>query len=76
MASYKICGKKFDLNPFSNDYGLNRILARDRTAQMKIEAFSWDSALKYLLRDRDSICGAYFRQQVKNMGIKEVLTAA
>ena len=26
--------------------------------------------------DRDSICGAYFRQQVKNMGIKEVLTAA
>ena len=33
-------------------------------------------APKYLLRDWDSIYGAYFRQRVKNMGIKEVITAA
>ena len=46
------------------------------TAQQIIEAFPWDTAPKYLLRDRDSIYGAYFRQRVKNMGIKEVITAA
>jgi transposase InsO family protein len=46
------------------------------TAQQVIEAFPWDTAPKYLLRDRDSIYGAYFRQRLKNMGIKEVITAA
>jgi transposase InsO family protein len=46
------------------------------TAQQIIEAFPWDTAPKYLLRDRDSIYGAYFRQRVKNMDIKEVITAA
>jgi transposase InsO family protein len=47
-----------------------------RTTQQVIEAFPWDTAPKYLLRDRDSIYGAYFRRRVKNMGIKEVITAA
>ena len=46
------------------------------TAQQIIEAFPWDTAPKYLLRDRDLIYGVYFRQRVKNMGIKEVITAA
>ncbi len=46
------------------------------TAQQVIEAFPWDTAPKYLLRDRDSTYGAYFRQRVKNMGIKEIITAA
>jgi len=45
------------------------------TAQQIIEAFPWDTALKYLIRDRDSIYGKYFKQRVKNMGIKEVLSA-
>jgi transposase InsO family protein len=45
------------------------------TAQQIVNAFPWDTAPKYLLRDRDSIYGAYFRQRVKNMGIKEVITA-
>ena len=31
------------------------------TAQQIIEAYPWDTAPKYLLRDRDSIYGAYFR---------------
>jgi len=38
-------------------------------------AFPWDTAPKYLLRDRDTIYGNGFRRRVKNMGIKEVLTA-
>lgn len=45
------------------------------TAQQIVEAFPWDSAPRYLLRDRDRIYGSWFRRRVKNMGIKEVLTA-
>jgi len=45
------------------------------TAQQLVEAFPWDTAPKYLLRDRDSIYGGYFRRRVKNMGIIEVITA-
>ncbi len=47
----------------------------DWTAQQVIEAFPWDTAPKYLLRDRDAIYGDWFRRRVKNMGIEEVLTA-
>ncbi|MDB4303448.1 transposase [Desulfosarcina sp.] len=45
------------------------------TAQQVVEAFPWDTVPKYLLRDRDSIYGSYFRNRLKNMGIKEVMTA-
>ena len=45
------------------------------TAQQVIEACPWDEAPRYLLRDRDRIYGTYFRQRVRHMGIKEVLTA-
>ncbi|MFC1735112.1 integrase core domain-containing protein [Candidatus Hydrogenedentota bacterium] len=45
------------------------------TAQQVFEAFPWDSARKYLLRDRDAIYGTCFRGRVTGMGIKEVLTA-
>ncbi len=45
------------------------------TAQQIIEAFPWDSAPKYLLRDRDSICGERFKHRVQSMGIEEVVTA-
>jgi putative transposase len=39
------------------------------------EAFPWDTAPRYLLRDRDGSYGERFSQRVKTMGIKEVLTA-
>ena len=45
------------------------------TAQQIIEAFPWDTAPKYLLRDRDGIYGVIFRQRLKNMVINEVVTA-
>jgi len=45
------------------------------TAQQITEAFPWDSAPRYLLHDRDSIYGDPFRQRVRGMGIREVLTA-
>ena len=45
------------------------------TAQQIIEAFPWDTAPKYLLRDRDAIYGSAFQKRVQSMGIEEVLTA-
>jgi transposase InsO family protein len=45
------------------------------TSQQVVEAFPWDTAPEYLLRDRDSIYGALFRNRIKNMGIREVITA-
>jgi len=45
------------------------------TAQQLREAFPWESAPRYLLRDRDRIFGHDFVEQVKAMGIKQVLSA-
>ena len=45
------------------------------TAQQIVEAFPWDSAPKYLLRDRDGIYGAGFSGRVRSMGIREVKSA-
>jgi putative transposase len=40
-----------------------------------LEAFPFDTAPKYLLRDRDRIYGLAFRDQVAVMNINEVLSA-
>ncbi len=45
------------------------------TAQQIVEAFPWDTAPRYLLRDRDRIYGQEFTSRVDHMGIKEVKTA-
>src|ERR1019366_8695346 len=39
------------------------------------EAFPWDTAPWYLLRDRDASYGPAFRDGIQVMGIKEVVTA-
>ena len=39
------------------------------------EAFPWNTAPRYLLRDRDSSYGADFCNRVEAMGIREVITA-
>ncbi len=46
------------------------------TARQITEAFPWDEAPRYVLRDRDGIYGEEFIRRVKAMGIEEVLTAA
>jgi transposase InsO family protein len=46
------------------------------TAQQVVEAFLWEEAPRYLLRDRDRIYGTTFQQRVKHMEIKEVVIAA
>ena len=45
------------------------------TAQQIVEAFPWDTAPRYLLRDRDTIYGEHFQQRIKHMGIEEVKIA-
>ena len=45
------------------------------TAQQIVEAFPWDTAPRYLLRDRDGIYGHEFVGRVRSMGIREVMTA-
>jgi len=40
-----------------------------------VEAFPFDSAPRYVMRDRDSIYGKRFRTRVKSLGIEEVVTA-
>ena len=45
------------------------------TAQQIVEAFPWDSAPTYLLRDRDAIYGGAFQRRIHAMGIEQILSA-
>jgi putative transposase len=45
------------------------------TVQQLREAFPFGQIPRYLLRDRDKIFGADFRQQVADLKVKELLTA-
>ena len=45
------------------------------TAQQLVEAFPWETAPRYLLRDRDAVYGVAFSSRVQTMGIHEVKTA-
>jgi putative transposase len=45
------------------------------TGQQLREAFPFDQLPRYLLRDRDAIFGNDFQEQVRDMGICEVLSA-
>ena len=44
-------------------------------AHQMTEAFPWDTAPRYLLRDRDASYGQVFRNRLRAMGIREVVTA-
>jgi putative transposase len=56
----------FDVSPHPTQYWLARQIT---------EAFPWDSAPRYLLRDRDASYGQSFRERVRAMGIQEIVTA-
>jgi putative transposase len=45
------------------------------TAQQLVEAFPFESAPRYLLRDRDAIYGEKVRRWIKSLCIEEVVTA-
>jgi len=67
-----------DLAEFAKDTlstSTSRLIPQRQTAQQMLEAFPFDTAPKYLLRDRDCIYGQEFRKQVEAMNINEVLSA-
>ena len=45
------------------------------TTQQLVEAFPFDSAPRYLLRDRDAIYGEKVRRRIRSLGMDEVITA-
>ena len=57
-------------------FGVTAHPTAEWTAQQLREAFPWDSAPRYLLRDRDQIFGKDFVDQVKALGIKQVFIGA
>ncbi len=44
-------------------------------AQQIVEAFPEDQAPRFMIRDRDSIYGKFFRERIKHMGTEEVVIA-
>src|SRR6202790_672700 len=56
-------------------FGVTAHPTAEWTAHQLREAFPWDSAPRYLLRDRDRIFGDAFSKQVQDMAIQEVLSA-
>jgi putative transposase len=48
---------------------------QDWLSRQMTEAFPWDTAPRYLLRDRDKSYSAAFRHRVRAVGITEVITA-
>jgi transposase InsO family protein len=56
----------FEVTPNPTQHWLSRQMT---------EAFPWDTAPRYLLRDRDKSYGPAFRHRVRAMGITEVITA-
>ena len=56
-------------------YAVTQHPTQDWLSQQITEAFPWDNAPRYLLRDRDASYGPRFRRRVQAMGIEEVVTS-
>ena len=56
-------------------FGVTRQPTADWFACQITKAFPWDSAPRYLLRDRDAAYGQRFRERLRAMSIEEVVTA-
>jgi putative transposase len=55
-------------------FGVTAHPTAEWTAHQLREAFPWETAPRYLLRDRDRIFGSEFVEQVKAMGMQQVLS--
>ena len=56
-------------------FGVTAYPTAEWAARQLWEAFPWDSAPRYLLRDRDGSYGEEFHKEAQWIGIREVLTA-
>jgi len=52
-----------------------RTVSNNIPKDRKPSSQTWNTAPKYLLRDRDKIYGKVFKERVKQFGVKEVVTA-
>src|SRR5205807_6431729 len=57
-------------------FGVTEHPTEEWTMQQMREAFPWDQAPRYVLRDREAIYGRDFDALTRDMGMQEVLTAA
>ena len=56
-------------------FNVTRQLTAEWTAQQLREAFPFDCAPRYLLRDRDAIYGKLVKGRIESLGMEEVITA-
>src|SRR6184192_3929358 len=56
-------------------FGVTEYPTEEWTMQQMREAFPWDQAPRFVLRDRDAIYGRDFAAMTRHMGREEVLTA-
>lgn len=56
-------------------FGVMASPTADWIARQITEAFPWDTAPRYMIRDRDSVYGSVFRDRVAAIGITEILIA-
>jgi putative transposase len=56
-------------------FGVTEHPTQEWTMQQVREAFPWDQAPRYVLRDRDAIYGRDFAAMARDMEMEEVLTA-
>ncbi|PYX78937.1 MAG: integrase, partial [Acidobacteria bacterium] len=56
-------------------FGVTEHPTEEWTMQQMREAFPWEEAPRYVLRDRDAIYGRDFADMIRDMGMEEVLTA-
>src|SRR5580692_772557 len=56
-------------------FGVTEHPTQEWTMQQMREAFPWDQAPRYVLRDRDAIYGTDFATMTRDMGMEGVLTA-
>ena len=64
-----------DTSVVPHDEGTDGVFGRDRNAQQVVEAFPWETTVRYLIRDRDRIYGADFQRRVAGLGLHEVRIA-
>ena len=56
-------------------FGVTEHPTQEWTMQQMREAFPWDQAPRFVVRDRDAIYGTDFAAMTRDMGMEEVLTA-
>ena len=56
-------------------FGVTAHPSAEWTANHMVQAFPFETAPRYTLRDRDKIYGAFFRRRVAQLGIEQVVTA-